>query len=292
MSTSYRYPDYQPHPLLSATVYQCGEEIDWGQKFATVTRTYVGPDNDILDMGNDYKVGTSVTIGTRLSGSIQSCKTTKIEADRSKLVYVARAKNITGSGGGGDDPDPNILDTVWQVTMAQMEVPLYRYCSPTASPTDSTYGNAVVLNQWENAAFVDKNAYKYRTADPNTEEWEEETPTALAGRTLDIAKLLNAGTESRLVFYPQATRVTTCYDYTALSNYNERISALNYIDNTPSEIDLGQNYSWLKSAFDLQQNTDGSWNVTESWIGTPEYLGKWNPGLYDKNDHWNMWKES
>jgi hypothetical protein len=77
-----------------------------------------------------------------------------------------------------------------------------------------------------------------------------------------------------------------------LPNYNARISALNYIDNTPSEIDLGQNYSWLKSAFDLQQNTDGSWNVTESWIGTPEYLGKWNPGLYDKNDHWNMWRES
>ena len=281
-SGNYRYPTYVEKPALTATVYQSGEEIDWGQKFAMVTRTYIGPDNDILDMGKANKVGSGLNLGNGLSGTVQSCKTIKLDADRSKLVYTVRSKNYEGSGG---EEDPNLLDETWQVTMAQMEVPLYRYCSPDAENGDEDYGNAVALNAWENETDPTlKNEFKYMGDDGE--------PVTLAGRTLDLAKLINSGVEARLVFYPQATLVTNCEDYKKVSNFSNRRAALNYIDDTPNdELDL-TGYSWLKSSFDWNQNADGTWVLTETWIGSPQYLGDWAKGLYDKNNHWNMYELS
>lgn len=284
MSNNYSYPEYTSNPPITATVYQCGEEIDWGDKITTISRSYIGPDDDILAMAKEHHAGTSIVIADNLSGIVKSCKTTKIESDRTKLTYVVQK-------GNEDDDDPNIIDETWQVTMAQMDVPLYRYCSPSASISATDFGNSTALNAWEQGETMDKLAYKFRSYNPSISQWEDAQP--LSGRTLEIAHMIAAGTEARLVFYPQATRVTTCIDYTKIGSFDDRINALNWIDDTPStELDLGNvSYTWLKSAFDIQQLQDGSWTVTETWIGTPEYLGQWRPELYDYRKHWEMYVE-
>lgn len=271
---------------ITATVQQCGEEIDWQQTYFYVTQSFIGPDDDILEMGADYKQGTKHSIHDN-ECVVETCRTTKIESDRTKLTFTAR---------GTLSAAPNIISETWSVTMAQLEVPLYKYCSPAISAiSGDTYGNASYLNAWENEQNgVLKSNYRFNYFDENA---QSNQVIELSGKTKTLAETIAAGVDSRMCFYPQMTRVTNCYDISKLPSIADREKYLNLIDNTPQSIMSGYyslTYSWLKSSFDIQKNADSTFTLTESWIGTPPYMGTWNEGMYsaDPSKRWQMWGET
>ncbi len=280
---NYTYPTYPSTPVeITATVYQCGEEINWSDQYAEITRTYVGEDNEMIQFALNHKVGSTIA-ENGLSGIVTACKSTKMESEKTKVQYTVQASYGEAS----------VIDAVWTVTMAQMEVNLYRYCAPPASGGGSVdeenWGDAAKLKAWENEENATlKNAYQYRQYNVETNDNEI---YQLSGRTKDIAQLIAAGVEARLVFYPQATYTRVVQDYANIPDFQDRMATLNCIDPWPNtELSgIGQSYYWLKSACDLQQNSDDTWTFTESWIGTPEYLGNWSKNLYGKEDHWNMY---
>ena len=277
---SYSYPTYQEKPAITSEVYQSGETIDWQNNYMVVDRSYVGPDTLILQMAEANRRGSGYDLGNSLSGEVEQCNTTKLDSDRTKLDL--KIKCAIGTG------DANVLQDTWTVQIAQMEVPLYRYCKPNFTSADvNNWGEAPAINAWENETDVNlKSAYKYRQYNPELKEY---STLDLSGRSLSIAMIINGGTESRMTFYPQASRTTICKDYTQLSNYEYRKNHLNYADNTPANFVDTISCMWLKTAFDLQQNTDNTWTVTESWIGSPYDLGGWQEPLYGFANHWKMW---
>jgi hypothetical protein len=289
MAVNYQYPAYVENPGITATVYQKGEDIQWGDKWATVTRVYIGTDDSILGEAYSKKAGTSYDCGHGLSGIVESCKTQKLDADRTQLQLLVRCPYDKSSL----SDEAGSLDTTWACTMSQMEVPLYRYCSPLSSSDPTEWGNAAAIEAWEHEEDPTLKA-DYSYTNPGTGETE-----SLMGRSLDIAKLMNAGVDARICFYPQATRTTRYAALSDVHNIHSREKKLNYIDKEPLKGELDEfmsvdDYSWLKSGYDVTQNTDGSWTLVETWIGTPEYLGEWNENLYSSSDakRWDMWKDN
>lgn len=295
MAVNYQYPNYVEKPSLTANVYQKGEDIQWGDKAAIVTRSYIGPDDSILNYAYTNKIGSGYDCEHGLSGRVESCRTLKIDADRSQCTLVVNCPYDSG-----DNPD-EALNTTWACNMAQLELPLYKYCTPNYTSSDlSTWGDAAAIEAWEHEDNPTlKTNYHYTVFDTQTQETTEKE---LEGRSLEIAKMMNSGVDNRICFYPQATRVTRWASLSDVqgegTSLKDREAELNLKDTQPLSSDLTafltvENYSWLKSGYDIQQNTDGSWSLTESWIGTPTYLGEWNNALYSKDDNvrWKMWKD-
>lgn len=236
-------------------IKQIGKKVEYLSGYTITTETYIGPDDEIATKASQNVVGGKYD---GLSSNIRSSITEKIEADRSKwtVVYGKQA-----SSGGGDNDD--LIKQTWTMTMTQYEYPLEKYLSAD---------EAGQVAAWEQTDIKHKKNFEFFVDMSQTGAVYQ----MLAGKALQVAKKKFAGIESVLKFYPQATCTSL---YGKYSSFTDRANKLNHIDDSSLSSDFGLGVHWLKSGFDWTQNQDGTWTLTESWIGSP----KWDEDLYGEN---------
>ena len=246
------------------TVQQCSETRDYLNQKTVVKVSFIGEDSAIATLASTQKKGTAFSgTGSAVAHSvIDSSVTEKIQADRTKWTCTYTIYSPNGGSGGGDA----YYTTLDSMTMVQQQFPLYKYLDEE---------EAAAVASWENLSDDDvdnKKNFKYKKPDGSYDDLSN-----VSAKAESVAKKILAGFEYVQKAYPQITHVERFDTKKALT---ARKNALNHIDaNVP---DLISGYSWLKVQFDWQQNDDGTWTLTESWMGVPE-SDPWDPDLYGAN---------
>lgn len=246
------------------TVQQCSETRDYLNQKTVVKVSFIGEDTAIAALASVQKKGTKFSgLGSQVAHSvIDSSVTEKLQSDRTKWTCTYTIYSPNGGSGGGDA----YYTTLDSMTMVQQQFPLYKYLNEE---------EAAAVASWENLSDDDvdnKKNFKYKKPDGSYDDLSN-----VSEKAEKVAKKILAGFEYVQKAYPQITHVEKFDTKKALT---ARKNALNHIDaNVP---DLISGYSWLKVQFDWQQNDDGTWTLTESWMGVPE-ADPWDPDLYGAN---------
>lgn len=242
----------------SSPYKQIGEKVEYFSKYNLTTVSFIGEDSAISSLASTSRVGTKYqsTAKTVVKSSI----TEKLPSDQSKWTCSYRTY-LSGGGGGSDDGE----DEIWSMAMTQIEYSLMKYLS-----ADEAYQ----YQAWKDTNISAKQGFKYLadvSQGAGTEIYEP-----LTGKALDVAKKDWNGTEAVLKFYPQATRTSF---YSEKKTLTSRAEKLNHIDTASVSAMSDYDVEWLKSGFDWTENQDGTWTLTETWIGAP----KWDEDLYGQN---------
>lgn len=263
---------------INDTIKQCNFTVDYNKFRTDVEISYIGTDTNIQTLASTYRVGSTISntevldLPTSLSGIVSYSHLEKIESDRSKWTVKYNTKTSSSNSGADEEP----LATTFQMSMAQYEYPLERLFLSSETTGDS---GAWAFESWKNMTDLKhKRDYKYLSDMSQTGA----IYTSLNGKAKDLAELYIGGTESFLRFYPQITRQRT---WDEKKENNLESTALGKIDTTPNDTQKfkileefqSSNYQWLKTGFDWAENQDGSWTLTESWLGAPE----WSDKLYE-----------
>ncbi len=169
----------------------------------------------------------------------------------------------------------------WSIRSIRNDLPILAYCDPAF--TFSRYS----LEMWQketNKTLAD--AYKFKSDDGSVQE--------LTSNGKKIAQKISNGVESVMRFYPLLTkrRLYSRPPQTVLEK-------LGYID-TPATgsgdskkvykpgnlAGIINDYDWVKCQDDCEEQPDGDWIRTESWMGLKKlqyaYTGEttWDPDLY------------
>lgn len=243
---------------------QVGWTKDYRKDATIVTETYIGPVDTLSNVAKTYKVGEEFTpSGQSKAAMITVSRLEKIQSDQAKWTLSYGSDN----GAGGTSSDQPISE-LWSCTISQYQFPLEKYLNKE---------EAGKLRDWE-------------MKEPNEQlsilETEEAltpgTRQTLPGKSFDVAKLKFSGVNEVIRCYPVAKRVSI------YNRYKRTIDPdLNTTGTEPnSEFSwTGDNeMSWLKVQFDWEQQSDGTWQLTESWQGSPTKDGGWNSNLYDEWD--------
>lgn len=253
------------------TVQQCSETRDYLNQKTVVKVSFIGEDSAIATLASAQKKGTAFSgLGSAVAHSvIDSSVTEKLQSDRTKWNCTYTIYSPNGGSGGGDA----FYTTLDSMTMVQQQFPLYKYLNAEESA-------AVVA--WDEEDWNGDRATKEKIKKSDYKYWDTELSrfrllSEVSNKAEAVAKKLLAGFEYVQKAYPQITHVEKFDTKKALT---ARKNALNHIDtNVP---DLISGYSWLKVQFDWQQNDDGTWTLTESWMGVPSNQ-PWDSDLYGAN---------
>ena len=246
------------------TVQQISETRDYLNQKTVVKVSFIGEDTAIASLAATQKKGTQFSgTGSAVAHSvIDSSVTEKLQSDRTKWNCTYTIYSPSGGSGGGDA----YYTTLDSMTMVQQQFPLYKYLNAE---------EAAAVKSWENLSDDDtenKKNFKYKKPDGSYDSLSN-----VSAKAESVAKKILAGCEYVQKSYPQTTHVEKFDTKKTLAT---RRNALNHIDaNAPQLID---GYSWLKVQFDWQQNDDGTWTLTESWMGVPS-ADPWDPDLYGAN---------
>lgn len=241
-------------------------QIGWTEEYkkdvTIVTKTFIGPKTTLETAAASHRVG-----GKYNGSTITVSRIEKIEADQAKWTFSYGTDTSDGSG-----TDPDRLSELWSCTVSQYQFPLEKYLNET---------EAGKLRAWEmeEPDMQLKILETERDLDPGIR-------ATLPGKSYDVAKLKFSGTNEVIRCYPVATRVSIYNKYKKSIDPN-----LNTVDNeAPSgKFSVWSNMSWLKVQFDWEQQSDGTWKLTEAWQGAPKDDGGWKRKLYDE---WDFFVES
>lgn len=247
------------------TVKQCSETRDYLNQKTVVKVSFIGEDTAIASLASTQKKGTafSGTGGVVAHSVIDSSVTEKLQSDRTKWNVTYTIYSPQGGSGGGDA----FYTTLDSMTMVQQQFPLYKYLNAE---------EAAAVASWENLSDDDidnKKNFKYKKTDGSYDDLSN-----VSEKAEKVAKKILAGFEYVQKAYPQITHVER---FDSKKSLTDRKNKLNHIDNEGVP-NLISGYSWLKTQFDWQQNEDGTWTLTESWMGVPE-SDPWDPDLYGAN---------
>lgn len=258
-----------PTPTLD-TVQQCNETKEYLNQKTVVRVSFIGEDSAIATLAAAQKKGTQFSgLSSAVAHSnIDSSITKKIASDRTQWDVTYTIYSPTGPSGGD-----LYYTTQDSMTMVQYQFPLYKYLDAD---------EAAAVASWENLSDDEtdhKADFEYRMQDGSYEAL-----SAVSEKAEKVAKKIFAGFEYVQKSYPQITHVERFDSKKTLATRRDK---LNHIDDDGVP-DLIDGYSWLKTQFDWQQNDDGTWTLTEAWIGVPED-DAWDEDLYG-DDAWTFFK--
>lgn len=168
----------------------------------------------------------------------------------------------------GEETRTEAFKTTWSVKSVRNDKSILAYCGAGASREN--------LELWMKE--TDKDAL-----DQNGYLKTDGSVEPLNSVELAIAGKIKKGIESVIRFYPLVTRKKF---YSA--NPADSMANLGYIDNLPSDAPgITGNYSWLKVQDDKDNDADGNFVRTESWMGALVSEGGWDANLYGEN-RWAM----
>ena len=195
------------------------------------------------------------------------------------------------ASGGGDDPSPTPsevepLKDIWSIKSVRNDVSIMAYCgtSPGANP------QRALIEAWMKEPDGDlAENLQFRKSDGTVFDISNSEYPA----TVALIGKIRKGIEAVIRFYPVVTRTRTYADCPPACLEN-----IGFIDTPPAPTGTAKKpsglatavnaHQWLKVQDDAQEQTDGKWTRTESWMGIPAVDGSgWDADLYGAN-RWPM----
>lgn len=234
---------------------------------------FKGPYDDLLTAGRSFVSGDPVEADwvlkswgiQRVSGGlgILSLNCTLMEKD-SEGNAVSSVKKET-----------------WSLKSCRNDMSILAYCGPSEGSNPSRYQ----IEMWQKETDKDL-VESFSFLDGKGEK------QSLSGLSEEVAKKIASGVESVIRFYPVLYRKRL---YSEVPT--DHFSGMGFID-TPPEAGMKakkpsglaaviSRYQWLKIQDDCDEQSDGDWLRTESWMGISNADGKWDEDLYGTN-RWPM----
>ena len=169
----------------------------------------------------------------------------------------------------------SVVKTTWSLRTCRNDVSLYCYCGSSAGAGVSR----AQLEAWQKEPDGElAKLYQYKDSSGQTVQ--------LSGPTLDVAEKIAKGVDAVMRFYIILTRKKTysAPPATLLEHLGEvDTPPLNGIGSQAVHAELQMTCDWLKVQDDLDEDSEGRWNRTESWMGIPVKDGNeqaWDRDLY------------
>lgn len=236
----------------------------------------------------------ALEIGERIEANhyLESWTLRRTPGNTGVLTLNCTVQKESSSGEGSSQvftPEAELLKDVWTCRSVRNDVSIMAYCGGEG------YANRALIEAWQKEP--DGNlAKQYKFKDSGGKEQKIEDAA-----TLDVIHKIEKGIEAVMRFYPIITRTRT-YDreppevYENLARVDTPKVPLHYSDKDASAREkkvrvpkglagIVNMHTWLKIQDDTQEQPDGKWTRTESWMGVQTWSTKdaWDPNLYGPN---------
>ena len=244
--------------------------------------SWKGPYTDLETAGKGIAKGDVVASGWVAS----SWSVRKTPGNYGVLTVECTPPNPTS--GSGTEEDPTVVEPlkdIWSIKSVRNDVSIMAYCGPS----EGANPNRAMIEAWmkEPDGKLAK-MHQFKTSDGEIEE--------LTGASLALVQKIENGIEAVIRFYPVVTRTRTYADCPPACLEN-----IGFIDTPPAPAGTAKKpsglatavnaHQWLKVQDDAQEQTDGKWTRTESWMGIAKSDNPddspWDADLYGAN-RWPM----
>ena len=242
-----------------------------------------GPYTDLETAGKGIARGDVVATGWVAS----SWSVRRTPGDYGVLTVECTPPDPTS--GSGTEEDPTVVEPlkdIWSIKSVRNDVSIMAYCgpSPGANP------QRALIEAWMKEPDGDlAENLQFRKSDGTVFDISNSEYPA----TVALIGKIRKGIEAVIRFYPVVTRTRT---YAA--EPPACLENLGFIDTPPAPAGTAKKpsglaaavnaHQWLKVQDDAQEQTDGNWTRTESWMGIPAVDGSgWDADLYGAN-RWPM----
>ena len=245
--------------------------------------SWKGPYTDLETAGKGIARGDVVATGWVAS----SWSVRRTPGDCGVLTVECTPPDPTS--GSGTEEDPTVVEPlkdIWSIKSVRNDVSIMAYCgpSPGANP------QRALIEAWMKEPDGDlAENLQFRKSDGTVFDISNSEYPA----TVALIGKIRKGIEAVIRFYPVVTRTRT---YAAVPP--ACLENLGFIDTPPAPAGTAKKpsglaaavnaHQWLKVQDDAQEQTDGNWTRTESWMGIPAVDGSgWDADLYGAN-RWPM----
>ena len=190
------------------------------------------------------------------------------------------------TSGEGTDQSPLVtepLKDIWSIKSVRNDVSIMAYCG-----SGDNAPNRALIEAWmkEPDGKLAK-LHQFRQSDGEIVQLTDDAAT------MDLVQKIEKGIEAVIRFYPVVTRTRTYADCPPAC-----LEKVGFIDTPPAPSGTAKKptgigsavaaHSWLKVQDDAQEQADGKWTRTESWMGIPSTDGTgWDADLYGAS-RWSM----
>ena len=239
--------------------------------------SWKGPYTDLETAGKGIAKGDVVATGWVAS----SWSVRRTPGDYGVLTVECTPPNPTGED-EQHQPTVEPLKDIWSIKSVRNDVSIMAYCGPS----EGANPNRAMIEAWMKEPDGSL-AAQYKFQKPSG---EIET---LTGASLALVHKIEKGVEAVIRFYPVVTRTRTYVDCPPAC-----LEKVGFIDTPPAPTGTAKKpsglstavaaHQWLKVQDDAQEQPDGNWTRTESWMGIPSADGTgWDANLYGAN-RWPM----
>lgn len=269
---------------LPSGAYQQPDESVGRSQQGDDTRSlpFKGPFDALQSAANALKKGDVIVTGWVYS----SHDLRRVPGNLGILTINCTPPNPTS--GSGTEQDPTVVEPlkdIWSIQSVRNDVSIMAYCGPS----EGANPNRAMIEAWMKEPDGSlAQMWKFRKSDDTIE--------TLTGASLALAQKIAKGVEAVIRFYPVVTRTRTyaecppgCLENVGFINTPPVPSGTaKHPSGLASAVSAHQ---WLKVRDDAQQQTDGNWARTESWMGIangddPDG-SPWDADLYGAN-RWPM----
>lgn len=248
--------------------------------------SWKGPYTDLETAGKGLARGDVVATGWVAS----SWSVRRTPGDYGVLTVECTPPDPTS--GSGTEEDPTVVEPlkdIWSIKSVRNDVSIMAYCgpSPGANP------QRALIEAWMKEPDGDlAENLQFRKSDGTVFDISNSEYPA----TVALIGKIRKGIEAVIRFYPVVTRTRTYADCppACLENvgFIDTPPAPSGTAKKPSGLHAAVNaHQWLKVQDDAQEQTDGKWTRTESWMGIAKSDNPddspWDADLYGAN-RWPM----
>ena len=263
--------------------------IEWkglyGDCKATSDTISIGDSLPTCAGGNGYTPDSALYDGYK----VRSRRLRRGNGDTAILALTC-SKDDTTTTDQNQQTSTTPLKDLYSVKSVRNDVSVLAYCSDSPSGP-----NRAAVERWMREPDPQLAAqFKYTDANGSVVDMNDEP---LLKATVPLVRKIMKGVERVIRFYPQLTRKRIYQNPPSTVFEN-----LSYVDDPPPPgggktlapngiTTLISNHEWLKVQDDCDQQTDGKFARTESWIGIRKTDADdghpWDPDLYGQN-RWKM----
>lgn len=241
--------------------------------------SWKGPYTDLETAGKGIAKGDVVATGWVAS----SWFVRRTPGNYGVLTVECTPPDPTSGSGSSTVVEP--LKDIWSIQSVRNDVSILAYCGPS----EGANPNRAMIEAWmkEPDGALAKQ-WEFQKSDGSIEE--------LTGASLALAEKIAKGVEAVIRFYPVVTRTRTYADCPPAC-----LEKVGFIDTPPAPSGTAKKptglstavdaHQWLKVRDDAQEQTDGKWTRTESWMGIAKTDdpndSPWDADLYGAN-RWSM----
>lgn len=244
--------------------------------------SWKGPYTDLETAGKGIAKGDVVASGWVAS----SWSVRRTPGDYGVLTVECTPPSPTSGSGSSTVVEP--LKDIWSIKSVRNDVSIMAYCG-----SGENEPNRALIEAWmkEPDGKLAK-LHQFRQTDGEIVQLTDHAAT------MDLVQKIEKGIEAVIRFYPVVTRTRTYADCPPAC-----LEKVGFVDTPPAPSGTAKKpsglaaavnaHQWLKVQDDAQEQTDGKWTRTESWMGIAKSDANngapWDAGLYGTEESTQRW---